>query len=132
MMSLRGVFVLLPQAYGIRVDLTNSNYTELASAIWENTKIKVGVAVVVVDGGGKSVEIIYSTHHFGSQCSTQPSCIDATGHNAAPVYKFLKSSKVAFVDSASTWNFAKFLVDKDGHVVDCYAPTTSPLSLRLK
>ncbi|CAA7018281.1 unnamed protein product [Microthlaspi erraticum] len=27
------------------------------------------------------------------------------------------------------WNFAKFLIDKDGNVVDRYAPTTSPLSI---
>lgn len=39
-----------------------------SSAIWEIQKSRF--VVVVVDGGGKSVEIIYSTHHFGSQCST--------------------------------------------------------------
>lgn len=30
------------------------------------------------------------------------------------------------------WNFAKFLVDKEGNVVDRYAPTTSPLSIEVK
>jgi len=29
------------------------------------------------------------------------------------------------------WNFAKFLVNKDGQVVDRYYPTTSPLSLEV-
>ncbi|RWR91830.1 putative phospholipid hydroperoxide glutathione peroxidase [Cinnamomum micranthum f. kanehirae] len=46
-----------------------------------------------------------------------------------PVYKFLKSSKGGLFGDSITWNFAKFLVDKDGHVVDRYAPTTSPLSI---
>ncbi|XP_059066663.1 probable phospholipid hydroperoxide glutathione peroxidase [Cryptomeria japonica] len=49
--------------------------------------------------------------------------------NAAPIYKFLKSSKGGFFGDSIKWNFTKFLVDKDGNVVDRYAPTTSPLQI---
>lgn len=54
------------------------------------------------------------------------------GDNAAPIYKFLKSSKGGIFGDGIKWNFAKFLVDKDGHVVDCYIPTTSPLSIEVQ
>ncbi|MCL7036443.1 hypothetical protein MKW94_027254 [Papaver nudicaule] len=40
-----------------------------------------------------------------------------------------KSSKGGFLGDSIKWNFSKFLVDKEGHVVDRYAPTTSPLSI---
>ncbi|KAH9324550.1 hypothetical protein KI387_004728, partial [Taxus chinensis] len=52
--------------------------------------------------------------------------VEVNGGNAAPIYKFLKSSKGGFFGDSIKWNFAKFLVDKDGNVVDRYAPTTSP------
>ncbi|KAL4188498.1 hypothetical protein AMTRI_Chr08g160450 [Amborella trichopoda] len=55
--------------------------------------------------------------------------IDVNGKNAVPVYKFLKSSKTGFFGEGIKWNFTKFLVDKDGHVVARYAPTTSPSSI---
>ncbi|GLJ42248.1 hypothetical protein SUGI_0874430 [Cryptomeria japonica] len=55
--------------------------------------------------------------------------VDVNGDNAAPIYKFLKSSKGGFLGDSIKWNFTKFLVDKDGNVVDRYAPTTSPLSI---
>lgn len=53
------------------------------------------------------------------------------GNNAAPLYKFLKSSKGGTFGDGIKWNFSKFLVDKDGNVVDRYAPTTSPLSMEV-
>lgn len=53
------------------------------------------------------------------------------GDKAAPIYKFLKSSKGGLFGDGIKWNFAKFLIDKDGNVVDRYAPTTSPLSIEV-
>ncbi|KAG6389364.1 hypothetical protein SASPL_150832 [Salvia splendens] len=55
--------------------------------------------------------------------------VDVNGSNAAPIYKFLKSAKGSMFGDGIKWNFAKFLVDKDGQVVNRYAPTTSPLSI---
>jgi glutathione peroxidase len=31
---------------------------------------------------------------------------------------------------AIKWNFTKFLIDREGNVVERYAPTTGPLSLK--
>uniref|UniRef100_A0A6M2EYH9 Glutathione peroxidase n=1 Tax=Populus davidiana TaxID=266767 RepID=A0A6M2EYH9_9ROSI len=55
--------------------------------------------------------------------------IDVNGKNTAPVYKFLKSEKGGYFGDAIKWNFTKFLVNKEGKVVERYAPTTSPLKI---
>ncbi|RAL53110.1 unnamed protein product [Cuscuta campestris] len=55
--------------------------------------------------------------------------VDVNGDNAAPLYKFLKNKKGGFLVDGIKWNFTKFLVDKEGNVVDRYVPTTSPLSI---
>lgn len=52
--------------------------------------------------------------------------IDVNGENAAPLYKWLKSQKRGFLTSAIKWNFTKFLIDREGNVVERYAPTTTP------
>lgn len=56
--------------------------------------------------------------------------IDVNGNNAHPLYQFLKWEKGGILGDAIKWNFAKFLVDREWNVVDRYAPTTSPLSMR--
>ncbi|CAL9154656.1 unnamed protein product, partial [Musa hybrid cultivar] len=43
--------------------------------------------------------------------------VDVNGDNAALIYKFLMSNKGGILGDSSKWNFAKFLIDKDGHVV---------------
>ncbi len=55
--------------------------------------------------------------------------IEVNGDNADPLYKFLRSEKGGLLGDAIKWNFTKFLVDKQGNVVDRYAPLTSPDSI---
>ncbi|XP_074569609.1 putative glutathione peroxidase 2 [Curcuma longa] len=55
--------------------------------------------------------------------------VEVNGENAAPLYKFLKSKKGGFLGNRIKWNFTKFLVGKDGTVVERYSPTTSPLKI---
>jgi glutathione peroxidase len=53
--------------------------------------------------------------------------IDVNGDNAAPLYKYLKSEKPGLLGSeAIKWNFTKFLVDRNGKVVERYAPNVEP------
>ncbi|ABF40873.1 Glutathione peroxidase [Candidatus Koribacter versatilis Ellin345] len=52
--------------------------------------------------------------------------IEVNGANEHPVYKFLKSEKGGLLTNNIKWNFTKFLVDKQGNVVDRYAPQTIP------
>uniref|UniRef100_A0A1J3GZ75 Glutathione peroxidase n=2 Tax=Noccaea caerulescens TaxID=107243 RepID=A0A1J3GZ75_NOCCA len=55
--------------------------------------------------------------------------IEVNGEKTAPLYKFLKEQQGGLFGDSIKWNFAKFLVDKQGNVVDRYAPTTSPLGI---
>ncbi|XWS48933.1 hypothetical protein CRYUN_Cryun13aG0119700 [Craigia yunnanensis] len=55
--------------------------------------------------------------------------IEVNGDNASALYKYLKLGKWGIFRNDIQWNFAKFLVSKDGEVVHRYYPTTSPLSL---
>lgn len=55
--------------------------------------------------------------------------VKVNGPNAAPVYKFLKSSKGGFCGSSIKWNFTKFLVGRDGRVIRRYGTATEPLSI---
>jgi len=52
--------------------------------------------------------------------------IDVNGPKADPLYTWLKSKKGGLLGSAIKWNFTKFLIDRHGHVVERYAPTTTP------
>ena len=52
--------------------------------------------------------------------------IDVNGDEAHPLYKFLKSEKGGLIGDSIKWNFTKFLVDKQGNVIERYAPTTPP------
>ena len=52
--------------------------------------------------------------------------IDVNGANEEPLYTYLKSQKKGAVGSKIKWNFTKFLVDREGNVVDRFSPTTTP------
>lgn len=53
--------------------------------------------------------------------------IDVNGENAHPIYKYLKSKlKGGIFGSNIKWNFAKFLLDKEGKPYKRYSPTTTP------
>ena len=51
--------------------------------------------------------------------------ISVNGRNEAPLYTYLKSQQPGRIP----WNFAKFLVAKDGTVVARFAPTDKPEDL---
>ncbi|XP_059438362.1 probable glutathione peroxidase 5 [Corylus avellana] len=55
--------------------------------------------------------------------------IRCNGPDTAPLYKFLKARKTGFMGSRIKWNFTKFLVDKEGNVIERYGTTTAPLSI---
>lgn len=56
--------------------------------------------------------------------------IDVNGANAHPLYHWLSGEAPGLLGSKSIkWNFTKFLIAKDGHVLKRYAPTDEPASL---
>ncbi|XP_020526541.1 probable phospholipid hydroperoxide glutathione peroxidase isoform X2 [Amborella trichopoda] len=126
--------VLLIVNVASQCGLTNSNYKEL-NELYEKYKDQ-GLEILAFPcnqfGGqepGSNEEIIeVACTRFKAEFPIFDK-VEVNGKNTAPVYKFLKSSKRGILGEGIKWNFSKFLVDKEGHVVDRYAPTTSPLSI---
>ncbi len=52
--------------------------------------------------------------------------IEVNGDNESPLYTFLKSQKGGMMGSKIKWNFTKFLVDRDGNVVERFSPMDTP------
>ena len=62
----------------------------------------------------------------------QFSKIDVNGKNEAPLYTYLKKQKGGILGRNIKWNFTKFLVDREGNVVERFAPTTTPENIEEK
>ncbi len=56
--------------------------------------------------------------------------IEVNGENAHPIYKYLKNKLPGLFGRKIKWNFAKFLIDKNGIPVKRFAPTTVPENLK--
>lgn len=56
--------------------------------------------------------------------------VDVNGDNAHPLFKYLKEKAPGLLGTEGIkWNFTKFLIDRNGKVVDRYAPSTAPATL---
>jgi glutathione peroxidase len=59
--------------------------------------------------------------------------IEVNGEGAHPLYRWLKSNAKGLLGSEGIkWNFTKFLVDRNGKVIDRFAPATKPEDLKPK
>ncbi|MFK8105255.1 MAG: glutathione peroxidase [Saprospiraceae bacterium] len=59
--------------------------------------------------------------------------LSVKGKNADELFKFLSDKQLnGQVNSTPKWNFHKYLVDKEGNVVDYFYSFTSPTSSRVK
>ena len=57
--------------------------------------------------------------------------IEVNGESACSLYDFLKEQQPGEGESSDiTWNFEKFLVDRNGDVVARFAPPTTPEQIR--
>lgn len=53
--------------------------------------------------------------------------IDVNGDNAHPLYVYLKANAPGFAGTtAIKWNFTKFLINKDGEILNRYGSVTTP------
>lgn len=57
--------------------------------------------------------------------------INVNGENADPLFKYLKENSKGILGNAIKWNFTKFLVNREGGVVDRYAPMTNPSKIEI-
>lgn len=56
--------------------------------------------------------------------------IEVNGSGAHPLYDWLKSEKSGVLGGRIKWNFTKFLVGRDGHVIERFGPNRKPEDLR--
>ncbi|KAI9118325.1 hypothetical protein K1719_010657 [Acacia pycnantha] len=126
--------VLLIVNVASRCGLTSSNYSEL-SHVYEKYKAQ-GFEILAFPcnqfGGqepGSNPEIKnFACTRFKAEFPIFDK-VDVNGPTTAPVYQFLKSNSGGFLGDLVKWNFEKFLVDKNGKVVNRYPPTTSPFQI---
>ncbi|KAM3391557.1 hypothetical protein ACQJBY_012943 [Aegilops geniculata] len=115
--------VLLIVNVASRCGLANSNYTELGQ-LYEKYREK-GLEILAFpcnqfagqepDSDEKIVE--FACNRFQAEFPIFRK-VDVNGNNAAPLYKFLKSERGGLFGERIKWNFTKFLVDKEGHVMN--------------
>ncbi|KAI6702123.1 hypothetical protein NL676_011259 [Syzygium grande] len=126
--------VLLIVNVASKCGLTNSNYTEL-NQLYERYKDK-GLEILAFPcnqfgdeepGASDQIKEFVCTR-FKAEFPIFDK-IEVNGEKAAPLYEFLKSGKWGMFKDEIQWNFAKFLVDQNGVIINRYYPTTSPLTI---
>ncbi len=55
--------------------------------------------------------------------------VEVNGSGAHPLFEWLRSQKGGLIGNKIRWNFTKFLVARDGTVLQRYAPNTDPASI---
>ena len=59
--------------------------------------------------------------------------VNVNGKDAHPLFVWLRNAKPMFgsflLGNDIKWNFGKFLLDKDGHVVESYVSSTPPFEI---
>ena len=75
--------------------------------------------------GTESEIVSFCTLNYGVSFK-QFAKIEVNGENEAPLYTYLKKEQGGVLGSKIKWNFTKFLVDRDGNVVERFAPTVTP------
>ncbi|XP_020547270.1 probable glutathione peroxidase 8 isoform X2 [Sesamum indicum] len=126
--------VLLIVNVASKCGMTNSNYTEL-NQLYEKYRDQ-GLEILAFpcnqfgeeEPGSNDQILDFVCTRFKSDFPIFGK-IEVNGDAADPLYKFLKLGKWGIFGDDIQWNFAKFLVDRNGQPVDRYYPTTSPLTV---
>ncbi|MCY1720058.1 glutathione peroxidase [Prolixibacteraceae bacterium Z1-6] len=83
------------------------------------------------DPAGNDVIYDFCTKKYGVTFPMMAK-IEIEGENVAPIYKWLTSSEEnGVLDANVTWNFQKFLINKNGEVIDFVSPFKGPKSNRI-
>lgn len=56
--------------------------------------------------------------------------VDVKGENTHPLFNYLIEEAKGFLTKQIKWNFTKFLVNKQGEVINRYAPQTKPEQIK--
>ncbi|XP_034942093.1 phospholipid hydroperoxide glutathione peroxidase-like [Chelonus insularis] len=114
--------------------LTDTNYKQLVDLHRKYGKSK-GLKILAFPSnefGGqepKSNEEIFKFSKGYNVEFDMYSKIKVNGEDAHPLWKWLKSKKSGLIIDAIKWNFTKFIIDKNGQVVERFSPTTEPVAM---
>ncbi|WP_313818559.1 glutathione peroxidase [Citricoccus sp.] len=56
--------------------------------------------------------------------------VEVNGSGAHPLFAWMRQETSGLLGSAVKWNFTKFLIGRDGTVLERFAPTTAPDKMR--
>ncbi|MCI1985976.1 MAG: glutathione peroxidase [Lactobacillus sp.] len=76
-----------------------------------------------LDSGSAAAEACRLTYGVSFPMHT---LVKVNGPDADPLFQFLKHAAPGALGEAIKWNFCKFLVDRQGNVVERFAPKTNP------
>ncbi|XP_077262852.1 uncharacterized protein LOC143897807 [Temnothorax americanus] len=114
--------------------LTDTNYKQLQE-LYNKYSEKEGLRILAFPSNqfagqepGTSQEILNFVKRYNVTFDMFEK-IDVNGENAHPLWKWMKTQKEGLITNAIKWNFTKFIVDKEGKVVERFAPSTEPLSM---
>jgi len=78
---------------------------------------------------GSNAEIKqYVTSNFGVTFDMYAK-VEINGNDARPLFKYLKYKQGGLFGNFVKWNFAKFIVDRNGQPVERYAPNVEPFMM---
>lgn len=77
------------------------------------------------DNNSEIENFIQSKYHVSFVVSNK---IDVKGKNAHPLYVWLKQQ----TGKEPIWNFHKYIIDKNGEVIDYFLPSTKPSSKKIQ
>ncbi|XP_058118893.1 uncharacterized protein LOC131289153 isoform X2 [Anopheles ziemanni] len=128
--------VLLIVNIASQCGLTKGNYAELTelSKQYADKEFKILSFPCNQFGGqmpeGDGEEMVCHLRSANAEVGDVFAKIDVNGDGAHPLYKYLKHKQGGTLGDSIKWNFAKFLVNREGQPVDRYAPTTSPSNIK--
>lgn len=56
--------------------------------------------------------------------------VDVKGPEAHPIFRYLTNNSKGILGNGIKWNFTKFLIGRDGRIIQRFAPATKPESLQ--
>jgi len=112
--------------------LAKTNYLELQALYGNYSKLSPGLRVLAFPCNqfknqepGTNAEVkAHVTSTYGVTYDLF-SKIRVNGGRAHPLWKYLTNKQ----GGAILWNFTKFLIDKDGHIVKRYEPSEAPSTM---
>ncbi|XP_012537298.1 probable glutathione peroxidase 2 [Monomorium pharaonis] len=129
-------YVLIIVNVASNCGLTDTNYKQLQE-LYNKYSEKEGLRILAFPSNqfagqepGTSEEIFNFVKRYNVTFDMFEK-IDVNGENAHPLWKWLKIQKggEGLITNDIKWNFTKFIINKEGKVMNRFSPSTEPLNM---